>query len=234
MTFVYKTCFAVLLLAFSLTAQETSSKLPPSIATTGEAVITVKPDRAQIDIGVMTQAGTSDAAASKNAVQLDAVLSQLRTVLGPAADIKTISYSLTPNYRYPTGGGEPAITGYTATNIVRATIDDLTKMGKVIDTTTASGANRVQGLEFTLKNRGAVEAQALAEAAVNARKKADTLAAALDVRIIRILSVSESSPVDVPVRGVAFAKTETTTTPIEAGTIEVHASVSLTVEIGLK
>ena len=212
-------------------AQDAANKPPPSIQTSGEAVVTAKPDRAQIDIGVVTQADNSQNAALKNATQLGAVLAQLKQLLGTGADVKTISYSLSPNYRYPTGGGEPTITGYTATNVVRVTLDDLAQVGKVIDTATGSGANRIQSLQFTLKNRETVEAQALTEAARNARKKADTLAAALGVNILRILSVSESSPVIVPVRSVAYARAEATSTPIESGTIEVQATVSLVVEI---
>jgi uncharacterized protein YggE len=231
MRLAFNICLTIFLFVLPLAAQDVNAKLPPSIQTSGEAVITAKPDRAQIDIGVTTQADTSQTAASKNATQLEAVLSQLRRVLGPGADIKTISYSLSPNYRYPTGGGEPTITGYTATNIVRVTLDDLTQVGKVIDAATSSGANRIQSLQFTLKNKEAVEAQALSEAAVSARKKAETLAAALGLRIVRILSVTESSPVVVPVRSVAFARAEAASTPIESGTIEVRASVSLTVEI---
>jgi uncharacterized protein YggE len=231
MRLAFNICLTIFLFVLPLAAQDVNAKLPPSIQTSGEAVITAKPDRAQIDIGVTTQADTSQTAASKNATQLEAVLSQLRRVLGPGADIKTISYSLSPNYRYPTGGGEPTITGYTATNIVRVTLDDLTQVGKVIDAATSSGANRIQSLQFTLKNKEAVEAQALSEAAVSARKKAETLAAALGLHIVRILYVTESSPVVVPVRSVAFARAEAASTPIESGTIEVRASVSLTVEI---
>lgn len=220
-----------LLLALPVTAQDAGTRLPPSIQTSGESVITVKPDRAQVDVGVVTQAETSQAAASRNAAQLESVLAELRRQLGAGADIKTISYSLSPNYRYPTTGGEPSITGYTATNVVRVTLDDLTQTAKVIDTAASTGANRVQSLQFTLRNRQTVEAQALSEAAANARKKADALAAALGLRVVRILSVSESSPVVVPMRDVAFARAQTAQTPIEPGTVEVRATVSLVVEI---
>jgi len=231
MTLTSKGFVLFLFLVLPIAAQDVANKLPPSIQTSGEAVIIAKPDRAQIDIGVVTQADNSQNAASKNATQLGAVLAQLKQLLGTGADVKTISYSLSPNYRYPTGGGEPTITGYTATNVVRVTLDDLTQVGNVIDAATGSGANRIQSLQFTLKNRETVEAQALTEAARNARKKADTLAAALGVNILRILSVSESSPIVVPVRSVAYARAEATSTPIESGTIEVQATVSLSVEI---
>jgi uncharacterized protein YggE len=224
--------FTIALLVTSAFAQDASSKLPPSINTTGEAVVSVTPDRARIDVGVVTQGPTSQQAAAQNAQKLEATLTRLRALLGASADIKTISYSLTPNYRYPQGGGEPTITGYTATNVVRVTLDDLTKVGSVIDTATQAGANRIQSLQFTVKDEQAVQTQALREAARKARQKADAMASALGVRVVRILNVSESGQPVFPYRDVAYAKAETASvTPIEPGTIEVRATVTITVEI---
>lgn len=213
-------------------AQDTANRLPPSIRTTGEAVVMATPDRAEISVGVVTQADTSQAAVEQNAKKLEATLARLRQLLGSGADIKTVSYTLSPNYRYPKEGGEPSITGYTATNIVRVTIDDLTQVGKAIDAATQAGANRIQSLRFTLKDERPVQAQALREAALNARRKADALASALSVQIVRILSVAESGATAIPYREVAFARAaDSAQTPIEPGTIEIRADVALTVEI---
>ncbi len=220
----------LMLFAAQVAAQDTG-KLPPSIQTSGEAVVTATPDRAQIDVGVVTQADTSQAAVTQNAQKLEATLERLRQLLGANTDIKTVSYTLNPNYRYPKEGGEPTITGYTATNIVRVTLDDLTQVGKAIDAATQAGANRIQSLQFTLKDERTVQTQALREAALNARRKAEALVSALDLRIVRVLSVVESSPVVIPVRDVAFARAEAASTPIEPGTIEVRATVAFTVEI---
>jgi len=228
---ISKSVLAATLLLVTYTAGQEADKLPPSIRTSGEAMVTAAPDRAQIDVGVTTQANTSQAAAAENAKKLEATLTRLRQALGSNTDIKTTSYTLSPNYRYPREGGEPSITGYTATNIVRITIDDLDLVGKAIDAATQAGANRIQSLRFTLKDERNVQAQALREAAANARRKADALAAALNLNIIRVLSVVESSPADFPVRDVAFARAESTQTPILPGSIEVRATVSLTVGV---
>lgn len=215
-----------------VTAQSEAEKLPASIRTTGEAIITAAPDRARIDIGVVSQSSESQAAVTQNAQKLEATLARLRTLLGSAADLKTVSYTLNPNYRYPPAGGEPTVTGYTATNIVRVTVDDISLVGKVIDTATQAGANRVQQLQFTVKDEKPLEAQALRQAALHARQKSEALASALGIRAGRILSVSESSPVTIPVRDVAFARAETAaSTPIEPGMIEIRATVTLHVEI---
>lgn len=224
--------FILILFTSSSVAQETFNKLPPSIRTSGEAVVTVQPDRARIDVGVVTQANSSQTAVSQNAQKLEATLARLRQLLGANADVKTVSYTLTPNYRYPREGGEPTITGYTATNIVRVTLDDLTRVGSVIDAASQAGANRIQSLQFTLKDEQAAQAQALREAAIKARRKAEALASALNVKIVRILSAAEGGSPVIPVRDIAFARAEAAQTPIEPGTIDVRAEVVLTVEIG--
>lgn len=224
--------FVFVLAVANASAQDTvASKLPPSIRTTGEAVVTAKPDRAEIDVGVVTQSDSSQSAVTQNAQKVEATLSKLRQLLGADADIKTVSYSVSPNYRYPKEGGEPTIAGYTATNIVRITLDDLTKAGNVIDTASQAGSNRIQSLRFTLKDEGPVQAEALRQAATQARAKSQALASALGLRVVRVLSVAESgSPV--PVREVAFARAaDSAATPIEPGTIEVRATVAFTVEV---
>jgi uncharacterized protein YggE len=215
-------------------AQDSSDKIVRStIRVTGEATVTAKPDQAEINIGVVTQAATGQAAATQNAQKQDAILAELRKVLGPAAEIKTISYSLSPNYRYPKEGGQPTISGYTASNIVQVKTGDLAQVGKVIDTATQSGANTIQSLSFRLKDEQVTRAQALREAAIKARAKADALASALGLKITRVLHVDEGGvSMPVPINTRAFsAEANVAQTPVESGTIDVHATITLTVEI---
>jgi uncharacterized protein YggE len=216
-------------------AQEGAERLaPPSIRVNAEATITAQPDQAQIDIGVITQARTAQAAAANNAKQLETALAELRRALGASAEIKTVSYSLNPDYSYPKEGGKPTITGYTATNIVRVTLNDLTRVGQAIDVATQSGANRIQRLQFMLKDEQAAQSQALRAAAVKARAQAEALAQALGLKITRVLSVMESGAGIQPVvSDVMLARAEAAPpTPIEPGVIEARAMVTLIVEIG--
>ena len=213
------------------------AQAPPlsSIRVSGDAKVTVQPDRVQIDIGVTTRAARSQDAAAANARQVDAVLSAVRKSTGGAAQLKTVSYSLNPNYQYHASGGEPTIDGYTAVNVVQVTLDDLAKIGSVIDSATAAGANHVQGIQFTLRDQDAVRAQALREAAIKARAEAEVLAGALGLKVVRVLSVEENSPRIVPVRAYAGAARVSASvaapTPVEAGTLDVSADVALTVEV---
>jgi uncharacterized protein YggE len=117
---------------------------------------------------------------------------------GVPLEIRTIAYTLRPDYRDGTPDDGPVVTGYVASNIVRVTLEDLGQIGTVIDTATAAGANRVQALRFTLKDEAAARAEALKQAAVQARAEARTLAAALDLDVVRVLSVSEAGPGVIP------------------------------------
>ena len=102
---------------------------PPvsSIRVTGDAQVTAKPDRVQIDIGVTTHAEKSAEAASENAHQVDAVIAAVKKAAGPTAVLKTLNYTLAPAYKYQ-NGHEPQVTGYNAANLVQVQIDDLTKV----------------------------------------------------------------------------------------------------------
>jgi len=215
-------------------AQQTPVSQLSSIRVTGDAKVTARPDRVQIDIGVTTRAAQSQEAASQNARQVDAVLAAVHKAT-PAAVLKTISYSLNPTYQYHSNGEEPTITGYSAVNVVQVTLDDLAKIGTVIDSATLAGANHVQGIQFTLRDQDAVRAEALRQAATRARAEADMLAAALGLKVVRVLSVEENSPRVVPVRAYMGAPravmTTATATPVEAGTLDVTADVMLTVEV---
>jgi uncharacterized protein YggE len=206
---------------------------PSSIRVTGDARVTAKPDRVQIDIGVITRAPQAQQAAQESARATDAMLAALRKAAGPAAIVKTISYSLTPTYRYRPKE-EPELTGYNAANVVQVTLDELGRIGAVIDAATQAGANQVQGIQFTLRDQDTVRAEALRQAAVSARGKADVLASALHLKIVRVLSVEETSPRIMPLRvygGTPRAEMAAAATPVEAGTLDVPADVVLTVEV---
>jgi uncharacterized protein YggE len=201
----------------------------------GIATVSAKPDQAIIDIGVVTQASTAVAVAAQNAKQTDALLEDLRKVVGGSDQIKTTSYSVRPNFQYPKPGAPATITAYTATNVVEVTLNDLALVGKLIDTVIQSGANNIQKLQFGLKSPQAARSQALREAAAQAKVSAEEIAAGLGVRVIRVLSAEESEPAEefgmmkkaAPPPGA----TAPPTTQVEAGVVEVSATVTLRVEV---
>jgi uncharacterized protein YggE len=219
----------------SHTWAQASAPSMSSIRVTGSAVVSVSPDRAYIDVGVTTQSPQSEVAVSQNAGKVDIVLKALRKSLGPGADIKTLAYTLNPEYqsRGVSSSGQQTVSGYVATNVVRVTIDDMGRVGSVIDTAAQAGANRVPSIQFALRDEQTVRRQALRDAAIKARADADALAATLGLKVNRIVSVEETGPTTGPLRQVMFA-TQVQSTPgtlIQVGSLDVNATVVLTVEV---
>src|SRR4030081_110012 len=206
-----------------------------SIRVTGDATVTAKPERAQIDVGVLTQEKQSQNAATQNAKQIDSVVAALHRLLGPDADIKTINYTLSPDYQYRPIGGKASVSSYTAVNVVRVTVDDLEKVGSVIDTATQAGANHIESVRFTVRDPQMLHSEAIREAGFNARANAGALASALNLKITRTVTVEEiggpsAAPPDMSMMdsrdGPGAAPT-----PIQSGSFVVTATVALTVEV---
>ena len=206
-----------------------------SIRVTGDATVTAKPERAQIDVGVLTQEKQSQNAATQNAKQIESVLAALHKLLGADADIKTINYTLSPDYQYRPIGGKASVSSYTAMNVVRVTVDDLDRVGSVIDTATQAGANHVESVRFTVRDPQVLHSQAIREAALKARTNADALASALNLKILRTLTVEEigESSAVTPDMSIMDAREAAgpAPTPVQSGSFVVTANVALTVEV---
>jgi hypothetical protein len=194
----------------------------------GEGVVSVRPDVARINISVVTQGPTAEQAAAENA-DIATAVSQALTARFPGAEIRTISYTLTPNYRTP-GSGQPAvIAGYTAINTIEITTTNLNAIGQIIDTAIGAGASRVDGLRLTVKDEEPARSQALQLAGQKARAKAQAIATGVQVSLGRVIAAEEGvsySPIAIDSRTATAAPT-----PIEPGMLQVHATVTLQMEI---
>ena len=228
--------FLLLSAAAALVAQENPLSNIQTVRASGEAVVTARPDQAVIQLGVTNQAPTAEAAATQNARNMSNVVTELKAVVGADGDVRTVGYSLNPAYRYPRDGGSPTITGYNASNTVEVRLNELSKIGKVIDTATKNGANTVGGIQYALRNEEAARAEALAKASRAARANAQAIASALGLRIVRIHS-AEAGFANVPrpvmpmMRGAAALQEAAPPTPVEPGTIEIRTSVNLVLEV---
>lgn len=223
--------------AFGL-ASAPATPSPATIQVTGNAQVSAPPNRVYIDVGVVTKAPKAKEAVARNAARVSSVLAAVRKAGGPGAQERTSDYSVNPDYQYHPDGVPPTLLGYTARHMLQVRVDDLARIGPIIDAATSAGANVLQDLRFTLRSKAAARDEALAQAAVVARGEAQSLAAALGLTIVRIVSVREGQPVVVPymrmqAAGTSFAQARMAT-PIETGPIRVTASVTLTVAVAAK
>jgi uncharacterized protein len=214
-------------------ATSPETPLPPYIEVTGEAEARVAPDTAQLDFGVMTRADTAAVAVQQNAARMKAVLAAIRQALGSEGQIGTGNYSLRAEYTSPRDGTPPRVTGYTASNVVRLETRELARVGELIDIAAQAGSNQVQRIAFTLRDPSASRRRALSDAVLDAQGEAETIAAALKVRLGPVHSVieHESGPIRPFMQEAVMARADAATTPIEPGTVSVRARVLLRVQI---
>ena len=201
---------------------------PPEIRVSRRGRVSVSPDLAFLEVGVVTEAKTAAKASASNAARTDAVVRALKKVLPSTSEVATARYTLKPKYERTSQRNE--IVGFTASNSVRVKTRDLKGIGNAIDAATSAGANTVGGLYFTLEDDLEARTRALQLATSQARHKADTIAQALGVRIVRVLSAEESAGDATPVyraQGRLMAAEAAVAPPVEAGDVEVRANVSL-------
>ncbi len=169
---------------------------PPTLQVTGVGEAEATPDTARITLGFTARAPQAAAAYEQTAAALNRVVQALMQAGLTAAQLQTREIALNPVYEPPGEEGESRLLGYEASATLAVTLRDLARVGAVIDLAVASGANRVDGVQFTVREAERAEAAALAQAVHDARRQAAVLAQSLGVVLGPVREVvAEASPV---------------------------------------
>ena len=187
--------------------------MPPDA---GSPVALLAPD------GWKTPANAALAASSQAVARVIAALKRAGVA---QADIQTADVSLSP--RMNDNGND--IIGYTASNTVTATIRKLGVAGDVVDAAVGAGANQVSGPNLLASDQDAAYRTALKAAVAQARTKADTLASASGSTLGKITAIVEGGGGSVPPLPLGA---KDSAVPIEPGTQEIEATVTVTFAIG--
>lgn len=204
-------------------ARGDTAAIADSVTTTGHGVVSVVPDEAAVTAGVHTQAATAADALAQNATRMNDVIAALKAHGGK--DLQTQQVSL-----YPQSREDGTIIGYTADNSVSAS-SPIAGAGALIDAAVGAGANTVSGPTLSVSDRDARYRDALKKAVEDARAKALALADAGGFGIgpvSTVVEVAGSAPQPI---FAAAAKDAAAPTPIEPGTQDVTADVTVTFSI---
>ena len=194
------------------------------VTTSGHGVVTAVPDEASVSAGVQTNAATAASALAENARTANAVVDALKRAGGK--ELQTQQVSL-----YPQTDQSGNVTGYTAQNTISAKAK-IEAAGALIDAAVAAGANTVDGPTLDVSDSDALYRQALKKAVDDARAKALALADAGGFGVGPITTVVEQGTASPPVyRPVAMAAKAADSTPVEAGTQDVTADVTVSFTI---
>ncbi len=206
----------------------------PVVVTTGEATVKRAPDRAWVTIAAESRARTPREAQKMNADAMSAVMNKLKGTGLPPDAIRTTTYDLQPEFDYR--DGRQTLRGYVARNAIDVRVDQLDRIGEILDLAVGAGATNVSGVRFDLKDRAAAEREALMQAVVDARARADAAAKGAGMRVERVVRIEERrAPMPGP-EPFMMARQEAVTVaaappPITPGELEISVVVTLTAAI---
>ena len=207
----------------------------PVVIVNGEAVVNVVPDRAWITITAESRAGNPRDAQRRNAELMAPVLDKLRSAGLPPDAIRTSGYDLQQEFEFV--NNRRVSRGYVARNTVEVRVDNVERVGELLEIAVGTGATSVGGLRFDLKDRAKHEREALRLAVADARGRAEAAATGAGRGIDRIVRISEQGvmvpePVAMRTFSMKAEAAQAADAPvISVGQIEIRAHVTLTASL---
>ena len=211
-----------------------------TISVSGTGIIKTEPNQAKVYLGVETQSRNVTEALEENSLKMQSIIKAIKKLGIPKDSIETTYFSVYPIRDYEKSGED--IIGYRVSNEITVELQDLDKIGAVIEEAMNAGANKVRRIEFGLTEdkRRELKNEALKEACKDARTKADAIASGLGLRITRIATAKESGTYVAPYRaevfGSEYAMPIPTTAPkaipppIEPKEVKVSATIDIAYE----
>jgi uncharacterized protein YggE len=229
---------ATLLIACTATGVERAAD---TVAPTGGITVVGRgeafgqPDEAYVQVGVDTFAEAVTDATAENETTIQAIMAALQEQGIAPEDIQTSNYSLWAEQIYGERGPE-GIAGYRVSNQVRVVIRDIDKVSDVLTAVTEAGANNIYGVNFSVADPDALEAEAREAAIVNARERAESLATLSDLTLGDIVLISEiiGQPTYSRIEGLGgggYAPVAETAVSVSPGQLSYHVEVQVTFAI---
>jgi uncharacterized protein len=206
----------------------------PVVVTSGEGTVKKAPDRAWVTIAAESRARTAPEAQRANSEAMTAVTGKIKAAGIPAEAIQTSGYTLQPEFDF--ASGRQTLRDYVARNQLQVRVDNLPKLGEIIDAAVSVGATNVSGVRFDLQDRDSAEREALKQAVADARARADAIASGAGQKVDHVVRIEEQRETvlprpPMPMYAAARNEAVNVSVPIESGEIEVRAHVTLTAAI---
>jgi len=148
-----------------------------SITVSADGTVEASPDQAVVRVAVTATGNDSSAVRDEVADRAETMQSALESYGVPSENVRTAHFDIRQERkRAPDGSIERG--QYVGTHAFEITVEDTDAAGEVVDTAVNNGADRVDGVSFTLSDekREALYQDALTNAMGNAETRAGTLA----------------------------------------------------------
>ena len=204
-----------------------------SVSGTGTAYLS--PDIAYLYLGVHTEKLAAAEAVAENNTQTQKVIQALKDFGIAEKDIRTTNFSVWPQDKFDPQTNQPSgEKTYAVDNTVYVTLRDMNKLGDLLDTIVAAGANTVNNIQFDVADKDAALKDARAQAVKDANAKAQELASTAGVQLGTLQSVSFLDNQPVPFfdgRGGSGAAPAAAEVPIQPGQLTFTVTVNVIYEI---
>ena len=208
-----------------------------SISVSGEGKIYVVPDKATVRFGIATRHDDPEEARRQNAETSKDAMNAVRALGVDERKLRLESLRLQPVREYNPETRRPEDKGFEASRELVVELEDLEQLPTLIAEIVQKGANRLNGVNYGLKNEDGVRDEALKLAVTRARDKANMMTSTLGVSLGDVLTIAEQSfsmpmpYVRMADQPVLMAKAEAAAPEPEAyaaGEVEVNAVVQVT------
>lgn len=210
-------------------ALEAASPPPRTLRVAGRGEASAAPDRAVVSCAAVAEGKDAAGAQRDAAARVTAALERVASLELPREDVRTQGIDLSPLFDHGEGG-RPRVVGYRARQALEVIVDDLSKVGPLLDAIVEAGLNEVSSVRLELKDPGATRREALRRAVEAARAEATAIADALGLTLGDVL---EASAVELGVPAPRYAEMRAMATdaartvPIEPGLAQVSATVEV-------
>lgn len=209
-----------------------SEDLARVLTVTGTGEVARAPDMAVIRVGVVAQDKSASTALSRSSEAMVRMQQRLAEQGIEARDIQTTQLSLTPVYENASGTRTRKIIAFEAMNAVLVRVRDLPSTGAVLGTLVEDGANRIDGISFTLQDSQESMDEARRRAVADARRKAEVLADAAGVELGALRDLREAGGgAPRPMMMERMAMDAAASVPIAEGEISLSATVTMVYEL---
>lgn len=200
----------------------------------GSAVRTVSPDTVTVQLGVAMEAASEKEAQDQANEVIRSIQDALEALEIPQEHIRTSSYNITR--RTNRTGLLAGTTTYVANQSLTVKLMDFDLINPVLDQAVALGANNVGNVRFSYSKEGEAYQEALRDAILAARGKAEVMAETAGVRLYTLISLREGtsnyvSTVNAYAPMAEEASDSDAGTSIQAGELEISATVTLLYQI---
>ena len=176
--------------------------MPRTISVSGTGLVDATPDIARLALAVQRR-NVSMQVARDETVKVSKGFLALCAKLGiKESKVRTSGLTIQPEYRYDEKDNKQVFTGYFVQRQLQVEINDLDKLGDVIEGAIDAGVNEVSPPQLDSSKKKDLNRDALAAATADAKANAERIASSLGVKLgpVRTVVAGGASPPPMPMQ----------------------------------